>query len=447
MIVRANVLPPTTEGSALRAGWKPQVVNGVVPDLSGLGKTGTPVGRACYESSPYYGSVLRNFGADSSGFSYPCTLGVTTTATWGLWTTLSTLALPGGTGVALQGNSAADYIGVTINGVANTIGSIVLGGVQRVTAIANTGRVDEPMLTVLTYDGDKLRGYVDGVLWYTSPSYGAAITNWNAGTGYCGYYSPASNISFNGSIRAPFVLNRCWSDADVAAYYSLAKQACYKSDWGSLVTIAAVTGIVGQYISNTGWQSVDVAGSVTIDLETVNGKPCKVLRQAVTGYRNIAIHRTQMKQDAGAFAFGELEFWYYNPSGAGPDSVVWLYTGAMATNPQNSYYIYFGAGGVNLAFYKRVAGVDTLLFSSLASFPSNTWAKITLKRLVTGAWYLYVNDVLVTPNVGTNPVTDTAFLALDWFSFSSGGLTAGQKLCLGAIDGSNAFVKRLKSPV
>jgi len=250
-IVSYNPLPPLTEGAFLRAGWTPQVINGVVPDLSGLGHDGTlATVKPAFECDPFFGPTLRTY-ANESGFTFPCTLGVTTVGTWGVWYKLPTLVLPAGTfSVFMQGNSAADFpLGVTLNGTAYAYVGLALGGFARtlVDPGAQPTRANVWTLQVATYDGDKIRLYRDADLRATSPSYAGPINNWNAGTGRIGYYSAVTN-STDGNLRAPFILNRCWSDADVAAYYSSARAACWKSDFGVFVDLADQGGVVGAYL-------------------------------------------------------------------------------------------------------------------------------------------------------------------------------------------------------
>lgn len=220
MIIQAPPLPPYVPGY-VRAAWTPQSVNGVIPDLSGMGKTGTPVGQACYECSPYYGSVLRNFGLDA-GFTFSCVLGVTTAGTWMADVEVATLTTPaGGRMHLIEGNSNADYLALITNGSCFLRGALTLGGVARTLDDNLPARVGVKTFFAMTYDSNYIKLYIDGTLRQTSVSYGGAvITNWNAGTGRVGY-GAAGTLGLDGYLRAPCVLNRCLSGDEIAALYRL----------------------------------------------------------------------------------------------------------------------------------------------------------------------------------------------------------------------------------
>ena len=73
--------------------------------------------------------------------------------------------------------------------------------------------------------------------------------------------------------------------------------------------------------------------------------------------------------------------------------------------------------------------------------PIDTWVKLTISRNVAGSWYVKMDDKLITVSTGTNPATEATNLTAFGFQISLG---VGDKVSLGAIDGSNAIVKRLK---
>ena len=250
-IIQYNPLPPLTEGAFLRAGWTPQAINGVVPDLSGFGKTGTPTTAPCpaFENDPMFGSTLRTY-ANESGFTFPATLSVTTAGTWCAWYRVPTLTVGGGGFSALFTANADDgYFYLASNAHAHPGCTLVFAGVPRSLQIAPASRIGVWTLYTCTWDGDKIRLYSDGVLGNTSISYGPGTTvqSWNAGTGKIGKLTLAT-YSLDGNLRAPFILNRCWSDAEVAAYYSSARAACWKSDFGVFVDLADQGGVVGAYL-------------------------------------------------------------------------------------------------------------------------------------------------------------------------------------------------------
>ena len=436
-IIQYNPLPPLTEVTYLRAGWTPAAINGAVPDCSGFGKTGTPTTAPCpaFECDPMFGSTLRTY-ANEAGFTFPCTLGVTTVGTWGCWYKVPTLVLPAGSfGMLLVGDGGNGYIGVTTNGSAVPIFALTIAGFSRVISDATLpSRIGVWTCFIGAYDGDKLRIYIDGALRSTSLSYVGAVTAWNAGTGRVGHYVVATD-SYDGNLRAPFILNRCWSDAEVAQYYSLAKTAQFKTDFGSLVSLADEGGTIGQYISNTQIQCGDTVGRWRVETDTINGKQVKCVTCKTVGL--LYLKREVMQQEAGAAAFGEWEWWA--KLGSTPTWLSVLFSATVVGNGtaagQNGYVVYADSGPT-LALQKSTAGVLSNIIGPLGVGTPSDWHKYTVRRTVAGGFTLLVDDVVQ----GT--VTDVAHLTGNYIVFDL--LDPGDKIALGSIDGSNAFVKRLK---
>jgi hypothetical protein len=284
---------------------------------------------------------------------------------------------------------------------------------------------------------------LDGVLGNTSVSYGPGVTveSWNAGTGKIAKLN-AATYSFDGNLRAPFILNRCWSAEEVAAYYSLAKSAMWKTDYDASTSLADEGGVANQQISNTQFFTGDSTSRWRIETETINGKSTKVLTCKTAG--TVYVDRSVLQSEAGALAFGEWEWWNYRASAA--SLAVGLFTDRIGA---------YGASGMTGWFFDRpsattwqmirvVAGVVTVpSWTTTPAFTASTWHKTTIKRSVAGVWSMYANDMLLSTvgGAGTNPFTDATNLTGNYITISFG---VGDKISLGAIDGSNAFCKRLK---
>jgi hypothetical protein len=332
------------------------------------------------------------------------------------------------------GNNANDYLGVVSAGSAFAIAGVRIGGVNRQLIDNLSSRIDVWTHILWTWDGANIRLYVDGLLRQTSPVY-VGVVDWNIGTGHVGYSAVVPGISQNGNIRAPFILSRCWSDADVAAYYSLAKTAQFKTDFGSLVSLADEGGTIGQYISNTQIQCGDTVGRWRVETDTINGKQVKCVTCKTVGL--LYLKREVMQQEAGAAAFGEWEWWA--KLGSTPTWLSVLFSATVVGNGtaagQNGYVVYADSGPT-LALQKSTAGVLSNIIGPLGVGTPSDWHKYTVRRTVAGGFTLLVDDVVQ----GT--VTDVAHLTGNYIVFDL--LDPGDKIALGSIDGSNAFVKRLK---
>jgi hypothetical protein len=348
----------------------------------------------------------------------------------------------GGYYTLIQGNGGNEWFTLVTNGFASRQMNLTLGGVPRtVTDNLYASRIGVWMLVVATYDSDRVRIYTDGVLDVTSAALGGAITNWNAGTGKVAFYT-AATYGFDGNLRAPFVLSRCWSDAEVAQFYNAtAKQACYKSDYGALVSLADEGGVLNQPISNTEWRAGDTVGRWRVETDTINGRSTKVLTCKVAGWAYLDL--MTISQSGGAGAFGEWEFMIRRAS-ASPCGLT-LFANVVGTwgTAGMDGWSFDQYGPTNWEFVRTVAGAQTLRGWGLGT-TANEWQTFKVARTVAGVWTCYRNsEVLsVAGGGGANPVTDTATLTGRYMTFYAG---VGDKLAWGAADGSNALVKRPKA--
>ena len=443
MIIRAPLSPPLLDPN-LRAGWAPRPVSGVVPDLSGHGFDGTPVvSGVVYEEDPYFGSALHNSGADA-GYTFPCTLGLATQGTWGCWYRLPSLVLPaGGTSVLVEGNAAADALNLVTNGSAFGEINLTLNAVARTLTDTLVTRIDVPTLLVATYDGDRIRLYVDTLLRQISPHYDGPITSWNAGTGRVGY-STAATHGLAGWSFAPFVLDRAWTESEVAAYYVQACRACYKTGWGAIVSLVDEGGAAGQFLSNTEFQCGDAVGRWRVSLDTIGGRTVKTIECRTAGLLYLDLER--IHQQGGAGAFGEWEFWHYKPGAPALSSIglVADTIGRFDAAGQDGYsFAVLATGAWN--WIRTIAGVVTYQASSPAgALATQTWHRFNVTRLLTGEFTFRWNGAVLSTasGTGTNPITDTSTLTSRYLVLY---LSAGDRIALGGMDGSYSLVKRLKA--
>ena len=439
-IIRANILPPLRD-PGLVAAWLPRPVNGVIPDVSGNGKTGTLVQPgSCYEEDPYFGPCLRNY-ANEAGFTFPCTLGLTTQGTWGLWYLLSTPVLPAGNySLLLNGSAFSDYaVALQGNNNCRAAAGLVLNGANRalLDPAAVPSIVGVPTLQITTYDGDKMRIHRDASLVATSPSYAGPISAWNAGVGRVGY-SSAATYAVNGRVFTPFVINRAWTQDEITAYYNLAKRACWMSEYRAVLSLANEGGVVGQYISNTPWQCSDTTGRFRIQTDTINGRTVKCITCITAG--TIYMDMAQARQAGGMAAFGEWEWWHKRVEVA--NHSLGFIASATATATTTGYEIVTTSTG-GLICYRRAAGAVAATEFSTANgaYALNAWNKYNMRRTVAAVGTVLLNDVVVPVAAGANPFTDANVLTGQYVFVDMG---VGDKISLGAIDGSAAFVKRVK---
>lgn len=441
-IIRYKPLPPITEGVSLRAGWIPSCIGNIIPDVSSFSKNGTPTTtvKPIFEDDPYFGSVLRNYGALSS-WSFSSALGVTTAATFGCWYKLPSLDIGADNYAGLfTGTTGNDLISLYLNNQAYFRAELQISGVPRSLIDNQPSRADVWTFGAVTYDGANVRLYIDGVLRQTSAAWASSLDGFSAAsTAHFGGFATVANFGLVGYARAPFILNRAMSQQEIIDYYNLATVACWKSDYNVMTSVAAEGGIKWSFLSNSSFQFGSTTSRYLIDTEAINGKINKIIRCSTAG--SLFIRREQLNQEAGAMAFGEWEYYVKHATGT---TTYFFVISANLDVDLTGYVGYISSTGVFCIYQSNaVGGVAATLMQSAASVvPDNTWIKITIKRTIAGAWYAYMNDILIPATVGSNPATNTASLSADCLWMSIG---VGDKISLGATDGSNAIVKRLKA--
>lgn len=124
----------------------------------------------------------------------------------------------------LSFNHAATYL--SLNGATPFI-SVTIGGIQRFIQAIGALVVGNWYFVVGTWDGDKLRIYVNGALTATSASYTGVVSMQiaNGTQHYIGYYTGGGVLAFTGGIDEAAWFQRALSAAEIAALYAQANPA------------------------------------------------------------------------------------------------------------------------------------------------------------------------------------------------------------------------------
>jgi len=137
---------------------------------------------------------------------------------------------------------------------------------------------------------------------------------------------------------------------------------------------------------------------------------CKVIRN-YTGLGTLYIPTSVMQQNPTEAAYGTWEWWFYKRIDT--SYLMWVFIGSSrlgwADAGQNGYVIQVTT---NEAFHlRRVdAGALTTIMNTGNSYVSlNAWHKIKISRLTNGSLSCWLDDTLVVPVFGTNPVVDTTY--------------------------------------
>jgi prepilin-type N-terminal cleavage/methylation domain-containing protein len=120
-------------------------------------------------------------------------LNITSTITIESWINTNTLTLPNTYKMIFNGNASGNsYLAISTNLKAYPFLSLNIGGTQRTLSSTFTPIINTWYHIVGTYDGDKMRIYINGSLSTTSPSYVGALNM--VGAKYIGKYV---NVGYN----------------------------------------------------------------------------------------------------------------------------------------------------------------------------------------------------------------------------------------------------------
>ena len=168
------------------------------------------------------------------------------------------------------------------------------------------------------------------------------------------------------------------------------------------------------------------AGYIEFDDVTVQKitKPVKVIECIVQGETNISTAEFQQTPTEGAY--GEWNFEFYKKDNSSLDiNFIANIIGSEGDTGLDGYNIRLNSSD-NLVL-KRINGasVSNLIVATNGDVPVETWTKLKITRSVSGEFSIYLNDVLVTATVGTNPITDNIYTESNYINIH---LNTGDKI-------------------
>ena len=139
------------------------------------------------------------------------------------WYKTNTTALPSGHRMAISGDagaSGATYVSLFQNGLAKPFVSMRIGTTQRTLDSGVPSVVGQWTHVVATWDGSRIKIYVDGILKNTSADFsGDRLLGFGGSTGYIGRYQADAGYEFFGSIDDVRLYNRALLASEVTALY------------------------------------------------------------------------------------------------------------------------------------------------------------------------------------------------------------------------------------
>jgi len=235
--------------------------------------------------------------------------------------------------------------------------------------------------------------------------------------------SDQSGRSWNGEI-ADFQMYSEEKDSDWVdkQYKEFAKTVQFKTDWS-----AGESGdhITDGFIGNTKMQ-VD-AGAWKIQTEEVNGKLCKVLTSTSTT-EIVYIPVSEFMCTETEAAFGTWDFWIYKET---TDNYTFHFGSAIEPITVGNYRVQVYNDEHVALIECNIAVMDTTAINTVTV---DTWQNIKITRDHNGEFKVYLDGTLILNDTDITNTT-AAYIGV--------GMYSGSKICLGAVDGSQAITKYL----
>jgi hypothetical protein len=290
-------------------------------------------------------------------------------------------------------------------------------------------------LVAVTYNpSTKTATFYNGVL--SENVVGALTLQGNTKSPYIGAYA-GSSLGVNGQIAEVALFNTPLDSTTINRIHTnFTKITEGKTEFGAYESDGNVS---SAFIENTNWNVA--SGNWQIVNETINNKPSKVLYSAA-GAR-CSLDKKYLWNTVSEFAFGSWEWSFKHASNISMS--YYFYTSNTSTTPSyTGYRIFYDGTSGKFALYKSNGTVETLVSRTIdySATINNLWSKFRVVRQPNGAFYLYLNDTLMTADGGyTNPVIDTTYTIIgNYFHLSTGGVSY---FSLGDATGSNGFSKKV----
>lgn len=241
---------------------------------------------------------------------------------------------------------------------------------------------------------------------------------------------------FNGTIKNAQIFNVAKDQTWVTAEYAKGAKAGFRTNWGARETSVNVT--TGP-ISNTPFEVI--SGSFKVVTDTINGTPVKALECVTAGV--VAMPSSYFKQGEGDAARGTFEWWMYRALLGNLSEIAFI--GSQKSAPTaagfNGYRIAATSSTLYLARLTN-GGSATFQISAAGQCSHLVWHRHTFTVSTGGVFTNYIDGSLVdvTGGTGTNPATDATYTTSKFFVAQ---VDAGDKIALGAVDGSYGITKRL----
>lgn len=398
-------------------GYDMKPVGGVIPDLSGNGNDGTPLGTG-FSHTPIGGAMqcdgVSGYGDFGAGFN---SLTDVTVSFW--FNCANTAAFQW---VFNRYFSTADQWGVQING--NNFA--ILDDIDNIDVLRYATTISSNKWYHVVVQMDNLENilYLNGELVGSGESSPDDWSSFAGGTYLC--RQRPGWFFFVGEIVNLRIYDDVKDQTWVTKMYQKGLKAVeYKTDWGVQESVAIEGGTTGNYLDKTPWRFGDAVGRWKVSTDTIDGKVVKVIENTTAGLLYMESDKFPATKPEG-LAYGSWTFWFSK------DNTSLIEICVICEDPNvaaNGYGLRSYFGGNN---YLAEWGVSNKV--AVGNTPGDTWARIDITRDYDGQFYAYKDGVEYGP---TNDVTVTTS---KYFVLS---FNPGDKFAYSDLAGNSSLVKRV----
>ncbi len=205
----------------------------------------------------------------------------------------------------------------------------------------------------------------------------------------------------------------------------------YASAWGTPVSDAAVAS--GQ-LEKTGFEVG--AGSFKVSTDTIDGERVKVIECVTAG--SVSINMNQFMTPTET-AYGTWEWKFYKGTTSSTLYFYFVSSHPLLSDPIDGYRVVIDSTE-RVDFRRTVGGGTAILMQSAAAVVTiGAWHTMKITRSAKGKFFLYLDGVLITPALGSNPVTNTTNAIGKYFLAD---IDTADKIAFSGL-GGHAIVKQL----
>jgi hypothetical protein len=173
----------------------------------------------------------------------------------------------------------------------------------------------------------------------------------------------------------------------------------------SAATELHVTNWTQEHLPFDWYLSVPTGWAITS--ETIDGDASKALHRTAASGAYCWVRTRHYSITAPEAAYGEWTFWAKKAALSTFDFMPIAHLNLPATVTGQYGYLFKIDSAGDIYFYKITNGVPTALFFTNTTPVDGSWHEYKITRDAAGEFSVYLDDVLVVPFNGTNPITNT----------------------------------------